>query len=183
MELTAEKRDTLIITATNMAGPIGDSKVEWEAKVSSNLRDLISMFDERSAQNRIIDQMTGPNTDKFVATIVGLEMEPSSKRILVGFACEVDKDHPDGVEYIRTERTDSSQEARDLANYISDELLGHRVVVYKELEVGKDQKTKFRVLRHVVDLGESNEDLDWDELEAIVIEEATKPREKAGSRR
>lgn len=181
MEMTEAKRESLILSAVGMAGPVGDSRTEWTGRVNTGIKDLLLMLGDRSDQRTIIDEMT-QDKNRFVGTIVGIELEKSSQRAVVGLYTGVTTKRPNGVETIRTNRLDSSQDARDLANYIAEELIGHRVLAFKYMEVDKnDSETKYRKLVHVVDLGESNEDIDIDELEDFVINEAR--RKKAGAGR
>lgn len=166
-QYTETERTSLITTAATMAGPVGESRAAWDAQVRRNIRDLIVMFGENSTENRIIDEMTSPDTKRFVGTVAGVDKERTSTRAIVGLATKPSEKNPSGVDLVRTERTDSSEEARAMANFIGSELIGHRVLVFVEI-VEMNNSNKVRILRHVVDLGEdTNPDLTDDRLDDI----------------
>ena len=86
----------------------------------------------------------------FTGTIQDVEKEESSTRALITLETRKSTHNPDGMEQVRTERTDSSEVARDLANAFY-EAIGHRVLLFVEVQKTNDGR-KVRVVQHFVDL-------------------------------
>lgn len=152
----------IIAQAVSMAGPMTnyESRADYDLQVDDNIRDLVVMFNERSDQNRLIDRLTGKGKDKvvqYIATVGGLAKEESSTRAVLTLISKPSADNEKGLEHLRTERTDSDPHARNMARYIGQELIGHRVLVFKEDQTftSKGKTLKMRTLIHIVDLGDN----------------------------
>lgn len=126
---------------------------EWNERFMDNVKIAYSLLDENSAASRLLDNLD--NATKFVANIVGGRLEKTSKRIVVELESKPSKSNPDGIEKIRTERTDTPA-GQAMKNKLKS-LVGHRVLVYKHLEQNtRDGQTeKYRTLIHVEDLGKA----------------------------
>ncbi|WAC50536.1 hypothetical protein [Frigoribacterium sp. SL97] len=62
-------------------------------------------------------------------------------------------DLPDGLEVIRTDRTDTGKDGLLMAKELTS-LVGHRILVHKVMETSaKNEKIKVRVIKHAKDLG------------------------------
>jgi len=100
--------------------------------------------------SRVSKQVTNLRAcDKpFPATVLGGKIEESSTRCLVRILAVKSKDGQ--PEEIRTDRTDSADGKAMLERVKA--LKGHKVLVFKQMETNNG--TDYRVLRHIVDLGE-----------------------------
>lgn len=154
--LTPEVRNQVILGAVQAAGPMGDDAQAWEDNVKSAARRLAVMLGDESPVSKVINAISG--SKKFVGTVEGVLKEASSTRAFVGIksASGPGKYNKSGYESARTDRTDSNEEGRQLANRINKQLIGHRVLFFVEMQEGKDE-TKYRTLVHVEDLGLDSE--------------------------
>lgn len=160
--LDADLRNQVIISAVQATGPIledgsGDKDlVGWEAEVKANARRLAVMLNDESPIAKLVSSITGAK--KFVGTVEGVLKEATSTRGFIGIksASGPGKFNKNGYEGVRTDRTDSSEEGRLLANRIAKTLIGHRVLFFVAMEKGKDD-TEYRTLVHIEDLGLDSE--------------------------
>jgi hypothetical protein len=140
-------RTQVILAAVGSAGPVGDDRAEWNAKVRDQAVSIAVMLGEQSSVSQALLKFT--NADKpFPAVIIGGRREASSTRIIVKLR------NKDGAEEeIRTDRTDTP-EGLAMSNIVRS-LKGHKVLVWKEIETFNSggKALKVRVLRHVEDLG------------------------------
>lgn len=144
-QLDASVRTQVILAAVGSAGPVGDSKAEWSAKVRAQAVTIAVMLGEHSSVSQALAAF-GRAEKPFPATILGGSKEASSTRVVVRF-----RNVSGEAEEIRTDRTDSP-EGLAMANVVRG-LVGHKVLIWKEIEEYNQGKGKVRVLRHVEDLG------------------------------
>jgi len=131
----------------------------YDQAVKANARDIKVMLSDRSAVNTQLaqlDKALGDGSDGkiFVGTIVGVAKETSSKRGLVTVHTGTERENrdlPAGQEQVRTDRTDNP-DGQAIAR-LAQRLVGHRVVLYVELEAIRGGSTKVRVVRHLEDKG------------------------------
>jgi hypothetical protein len=150
MALDAKERNDIILGAVAMTGPVGESQAEWDAKLKSNAKSLALMLNDNSDVARSIAMLA--DCKNFTGTILGVQKEASSTRGFIAFKTVESKFSPDGIEVARTERTDSNDEAKAFASRLRKELIGHRVLVWIEMQETKSGQ-KVRILQHVQDLG------------------------------
>jgi hypothetical protein len=170
MALDAKERNDIILGAVAMTGPVGESQSEWDAKLKSNAKSLALMLNDNSDVARSINMLA--DCKNFTGTILGVQKEASSTRGFIALKTVESKFSPDGIEVARTERTDSSDEAKAFASRLRTELTGHRVLVWVEMQETKGGQ-KVRILQHVQDLG-LDPDFDPEEGKRITIEKMTK---------
>lgn len=149
----------IVLTAIQSVGPVGDDRAEWEARVMEQIANVTVMAtSDRSDFVRQAESMKSAKT--FVGHVVGVRKEASSTRGIVTLFTATDRAKdgiPAGCEEARTERTDNAfglHTARRLR-----ELIGHKVLVWVEVETYGNGAGKVRVVRHVQDLGLSEEPL------------------------
>jgi len=131
----------LVTAAASLAGPA--ASVE---SITARAVDLALLAAPDSPVMATVDRVLAAS--RFVAVIRGVAVEDSSTRGLVKL--ETRKGDEVDTETIRTERTDGP-EGRAMVDRLRP-LIGHRVLVFKEVEDGGRDR-KYRLLVHVVDLG------------------------------
>lgn len=147
MSISDSDRQAIVLTAVGAAGP--SSTPDWEVQVATAAARITAMFSGGSMVSRAIEQVDA--STPFVATIVAVELERSSRRAVVTLRTKPGPHRPDGLEHARTERYDHplgkamARQARSL--------VGHHVVVWIEREATADGSRKVRVLRHLEDRG------------------------------
>jgi hypothetical protein len=147
METTT--KENIIVAAVIASGPQGDDPGEWRTRLGATIASITAMMDPDSDAMRIIDSVAGAKI--FPATIVKVEKEKSSTRGLVSLKTRPSDRNPDGVESARTERTDSER-GRAMARRLR-ALIGHKVLVYIDLQKMASGSSTVRVIAHVEDLG------------------------------
>ena len=109
-----ELRDArLILAGAIAAAGKAESSVVWKGRVHALIPEVAAMFGERS--NQISRAVSMLRATPFTAEFLGFDTEyltskgspDKSKRVQVRLAHGIDKRHPDGVQRIRTERTDT----------------------------------------------------------------------------
>jgi hypothetical protein len=140
----------------------------WKATVTSIALDLLGLADERSDLSKAILTIEGAADEtnkrfkRFTGAVLRVEKERSSTRGVVTFVAtkpttQESRDAinggnlPMGQEQFRTERTDNPV-GRAMARKMR-ALIGHRVLVYIDVEPTKGGGRGVRTVRHVVDLG------------------------------
>ncbi|MEJ7648609.1 MAG: hypothetical protein WKF57_06080 [Nakamurella sp.] len=154
---------TMIIAAAHaVAGPIAadaDPAVavkEQRARVIEAITDLaILADDDESWANKAINSVVGENVKRFSGVVVSVDKEKATTRGIVSLKTKVHPEYaPDGIEQVRTERTDDPVGLAMAKRLRS--LVGHKVLLRVEMEqfVNKaGSARKSRVVRHVQDLG------------------------------
>lgn len=160
--MDGQTRTAIIAAAYATAGPIGASDdpvaaaEEHRARVIEAIAEItVAATDEKSWANRAIDQVAGPDVKIFTGTVIKVTKEESTTRGIVHLRTRIHPEYaPDGIEQVRTERTDDPvglAMARRIRAF-----KGHRVIMWVEMEqfTNKQGSTrKSRVVRHVQDLG------------------------------
>jgi len=154
----------IVLAAINTAGPVGDDPGEWSGRVHFAAAQITAMCSPASSVAKVVGGVA--NAKVFSAIVRGITKEASSTRGLVTLQTQPSKFHPDGLEPARTERTDSAQ-GMAMARRIRS-LVGHRVLVWVEVEVINDGASKVRVVRWIEDLGAVPESSDGDAIDENV---------------
>jgi hypothetical protein len=159
-ELNDAARVNLVTGAAVVAGP-GASIPVIEALVV----DLALMAESDSPIMRRLVRIQ--EASRFVAELVDVEIEQSSTRAVLTLKTDdVTDKKPDGIEKMRTERTDQP-DGKSMWR-VALGLKGHRVLVFKELqEAGPDRKV--RVCIHLTDLGAPEKPEISDREEAVNV--------------
>jgi hypothetical protein len=146
-------RNNIIFGAVGMTGPIGESASDWNEQLVANAKHLTTLLAEGSNVAKTIDMLD--EAKKFIGTVLYVGKEKSSKRGFVVLKTNPTKLNPEGIETVRTEIVEGNEPVKKFANDLRLNMVGHRVLVYVEMQTGRDDPTrKFRILQHVSDLGE-----------------------------
>ena len=141
--------DQIVLAAVGAAGQVGDDRSAWLDRVTDLAAEITVLCSDRSRVARRVQSIA--NSKVFVADIVGGKLEASSTRGVVNLRTKPTAQHPDGLEQVRTERTDSRDGAEMWDRMKA--LKGHRVVLYVEVQEYAGGTGKVRVVQHVEDLG------------------------------
>lgn len=136
-----------------IAGAKPKTLTEWTAQLRRNFMHLALLMEDDSV---LVDDLETLDACRvFDADIVSVEREESSTRGLVTLKSAPSTFHPDGLEQVRTDRTDNPM-GRLMAKELY-ALTGHRVRVWVEkVPFGSGSKQgEVRVVRHFEDLGPS----------------------------
>ena len=145
MAIDEATRTQVILAAVGSAGPVGDDKAEWNQRVTDQAVTIAVMLGESSSVTKALEAFERAGKP-FPVTILGGRTEHSSTRVIVLFR------NKDGEnEEIRTDRTDGP-EGTAMSNIVR-ALVGHKVLLWKEVETYNGGQGKVRVIRHVEDLG------------------------------
>ena len=147
-ELDAASRVALVAGAATVAGPGASPSV-----IEATVVDLALMADPDSLVMKRLVRIQG--AQRFVAELVDVTIEQSSTRAVLTFpTTDLDR-HPNGLETMRTERTDQPDGMSMYRRALG--LKGHRVLVFKDLQDTNDPKKKVRICLHLIDLGMPDE--------------------------
>ncbi len=144
-QITTEQ---IVLTAVSAAGPVGDDRAGWLDRVSDLAAEITVLCSDRSRVARRVQGIA--NSKVFTATIVGGKLEASSTRGVVNLHTKATEQHPDGLEQVRTERTDTPDGMAMWSRIKA--LKDHRVVVWVEVQEYNGGQGKVRVVQHVEDL-------------------------------
>ena len=153
-------RTQIILAAVAAAGGVGDDMAEWTGRVEEMAATITTMVSPASRLSHTIDAVE--NSKVFRGAIVQIRRERSSTRGVLTLFTGTDRANKDaisgdalpaGCEQVRTARTDDPSGLR-MARRAQD-LIGHDVLVWVEIEEYNNGNGKLRVLRHVEDLGPS----------------------------
>ena len=137
---------SIIVAAVAAAGPKGSNDAAWKAKINDAIPHIAAMAHEGTRQWRIAEQVLGAAV--FVAEYVDHHVEDTSKRCLVHIDTgKPTKNYPDGIEPIRTHRTDNAQ-GKAMKARLDSLTKGDEIVVWKALEQNDSGDEKYRVLVH-----------------------------------
>lgn len=147
------KEEALTAAAMSITDP-DLSTSDYIHEVRNRAIDLIMLGRERIFE--VIERaMSNDEADKdfkmFTGIVDDVTLEQRSQRALVTLETQKSNWHPDGKEKARTERIDSSESARSLANALH-AAIGHRVLVFIEVKEKNDGTGKVRIIQHFVDL-------------------------------
>ena len=118
----------------------GRSDAAWKASINRAIPHIVAMLGEGSHQTKIATEVA--EAQVFTSVYLGYEIEESSTRAVVSLETRVTDDHPDGVEKMRTHRTDNDQgEAMKIRlNALKQ---GDPILVWKAMEkMGNDRKVR-----------------------------------------
>lgn len=141
-------RTQIILAAVNMTAQDGD-ETDWAARCRENAFRITALTNPASELSQAIEAMSSAKV--FSGVVTQLRKEASSTRAVVTLRTKPNDRHPDGLETVRTDRTDSIVGLR-MARRVRG-LVGHRVLVWVELEQMARGDNKVRVLRHIEDMG------------------------------
>ena len=144
-----EAVNEIVLAAVGAAGPVDDDRSAWMDRVCDLAAEITVLCSDRSRVARRVQAIT--NSKVFTASIVGGKLEASSTRGVVNLKTKPTQQHPDGLEQVRTERTDTPDGAAMWERLKS--LKGHRVVLWVEVQEYNGGQGKVRVVQHVEDLG------------------------------
>jgi hypothetical protein len=142
----------IVLAAVGAAGPVGDDRSGWLDRVSDLAAEITVMCSDRSRVARRVQGIA--NSKVFTATIVGGKLESSSTRGVINLRTKATEQHPDGLEQVRTERTDTPDGAAMWSRIKA--LKDRRVVVWVEVQEYNGGQGKVRVVQHVEDLDAAN---------------------------
>jgi hypothetical protein len=143
-------RTQIVLAAVSAAGPADPADTAgWQARVADMAAAITAACQPGSQISKVVEQVAASKT--FVATVVKVTREPSSTRGIVTLRTTPNEHHPDGIETARTERTDNPI-GRSMARRLV-KLVGHRVLLWVEVETIGNGSRKSRVIRHVEDMG------------------------------
>lgn len=149
-ELDSSARVALVAGAATVAGPGASASV-----IEGLVVDLALMADEDSLIMKRLVKIT--DAPRFVAELVDVKIEQSSTRAILSLKTDdITEKKPDGIETMRTERTDQPDGMSMYRRALS--LKGHRVLVFKFIDTaGNDATKKVRICLHLIDLGMPDE--------------------------
>jgi hypothetical protein len=148
-ELDAASRVALVAGAATVAGPGASPSV-----IEATVVDLALMADPDSLIMKRLVRIQG--AQRFVAELVDVTIEQSSTRALLKLKTDdVTDKKPDGIESMRTERTDQPDGISMYRRALG--LKDHRVLVFKEVQPTADPNKKVRICLHLIDLGMPDE--------------------------
>lgn len=159
MSIDTTTKQSIILGAVGMTGPVGESSSEWDARLMGNVKRLTTLLSDGSSAAKTIDMLA--EAKKFVGTIAYVGKEKTSKRGFVVIKTGTDRDEH-GLETVRTEIVEGNESVKAFAKDLRENMIGHRVVLYVEMQTGKTADRKFRILQHVEDLGEDTSITDED---------------------
>jgi len=134
----------VVMAAIAAAGPRGDNDYLWKQKVNENIPYVVAMMGENSRQRIIANQTL--DAQVFVATYRGYEVEKSSTRCLVQLETRPTARRPDGIEPIRSHRTDNPQ-GKAMQRRLDELKDGDEILVWKAMEATSTDM-KVRILVH-----------------------------------
>jgi hypothetical protein len=147
-----EDNNQIIIAAINATGAQGEDLAAWRLRVIENAASFAAMLSPSSDVSKAVASVL--NSKVFTGTVLSVEKEKSSTRGLATLKTRVSEHSPDGTETVRTECTDSEY-GRSMARRLRS-LIGHKVIVWVEVQTMSNSTNKVRVVSHVEDLGEDD---------------------------
>lgn len=161
-------RTSIIIAAVTAAGPVPAlldedgrpvlntrnkpvlDRAAWSLSVEQLATTITALTAPTSSLSKVVNAVAEAKV--FTGTVLGCKKESSSTRGIVTLKTRVSDHHPDGTEVARTERTDNPA-GKAMAQMFRNDLVGHKVVVWVQVEQMAGSTNKVRVIRHVEDLG------------------------------
>lgn len=141
----------LVVAAASAAAGRMDNK--WRSRVMELIPPIAAAMSESSREMKAALEVLEASV--FTATFVGFEVEASSTRCLVRLDTgRPSKNYPDGIEPIRSHRTDNPQ-GKAMQQKLERLKPGDRVLVWRAMdEIADGQKA--RLLAHIQYLGGSD---------------------------
>lgn len=160
-DLAEMRRSALIASAISVVGPRED-KESFQDYSDAVLDAALEIIDiSHSPAGNDIGHLMVPDIRRYRAKVLKFERDPVKPgkewltRALLTLGVKPTKYAKDGTETIRTERTDFWDGSGKRVAKLGKSLVGHDVIVW----VAPDgEEGAFRVLRHIQDLGESEDD-------------------------
>ena len=149
-------KNAIVIAAVGAAGPVGDDRAAWSDRVEEMAASITAMTTPNSDVMKVVDSVS--NAKVFTAVLLAITKEKSSTRGLLTLKTRVSEHAPDGTEQARTERTDTRAGLAMARRCRA--LVGHHVLVWVEVQTMKNSTNKVRVIVHIEDLGEAEEEAD-----------------------
>jgi len=153
IELTDSLKAQIVLSAFGAAGPgaTDDQVVQQVSRITAFLQDgspALNAFDRAAQRAENTTQVKG-----FQGDVLFVDLEASSNRPIVFLRTQPSEHHPDGIEVVRLDRTDSAdgERVRELAKHATN-LIGHRVGVTVAVE--KANGKNVRILRALEDRGQ-----------------------------
>ena len=147
--MSETNRSAVILAAVNASG-VNDG-ADYMQRVIQNAKQISLLLADRSPVNKAITQLEASKV--FAANVVATKREKSSNRVVVELETKPSTHHLDGKEAARTERIDNPI-GLDVATRCKN-LIGHRVLIWVEVEEYNNGTGKVRIVRHVEDRGEA----------------------------
>lgn len=125
----------LIAQAASMTPPRADYEnyFDWRFDFEQNLREITLLTREGRYRNTV-EMLLSPETVAFWGTLRGIAFHENSKRYLVQIESEDAQTKEIQVQYIKTERTDTSN--GDAIAELVENNIGHRARIWKHTEDG-----------------------------------------------
>ena len=134
----------VIMAAIAAAGDSKGNEAAWKGRINQAIPHVAAMMGEKSRQRRIAEEVL--DAQVFVATYRGYEVEASSTRCVVQLQTQPSQRRPDGIEPIRSHRTDNAQ-GKHMMERLNDLKDGDDILVWKAME-STSADTKVRILVH-----------------------------------
>lgn len=143
-------RTSVVAAAVVAAGPVTgyDGEDAWQHQVHANAVSIAVMASDTSQIARSIQSVE--NAKVFSGTVMQVRKEHSSTRGVITLHTDTDRTKdgvPEGCESVRTDRTDNPL-GLAMARRVKS-LVGHRVLVWVEIEEFNGGQGKVRVVKHV----------------------------------
>lgn len=147
--MTEINREQIILAAYNATGPAreGEDSAQHGDRLVNVATEIYLAFEDRSPISKHLANLAESTAFTAVLLKGGREPETGRGKLIL----QTKSGDETKQEDIRTDFLNTSDGRRvfDLAKTMK----GHRVLVYKQMEMSKDKTKKFRVVRHLVDLG------------------------------
>ncbi|GAA4924293.1 hypothetical protein [Nesterenkonia rhizosphaerae] len=160
----------LISAAYVLTGPKSEYKnfTQWREEFNLNLRD-IGIAARETSNRMLVDKLLDMENLKrpFWAVVRGVLFHEGSQRYIVQLETEDRASAEIKIEYIATERVDGSGNGKFLGEWLSNDLLDHRIRVHKY--VGARDKKKYKEILHIEPGGKA-EELSQDEIDDLTAE-------------
>lgn len=133
------------LAAINAVGPINGRPIDqWQAAVGEMASTIYVMLGDSSSLMKRLNDLASSKT--FRGQLHSLKYEDSSTRYIVTLKTQASKDYPDGLEPLRTDRTDKPG-GKSMADALKGLEIGTELLVWKQMEpMGNGRSV--RVIRH-----------------------------------
>lgn len=137
----------IIAAAVAAAGPIGNNEGAWKAKVNAAIPHITSMLNDGSRQWKTALEVLEAHV--FTGQYVRHEIEESSTRVMLYVDVGRPSDNfPDGIESIRTHRTDN-RAGKDMLARLEKLSPGDELVLWRAMESIEGTNKSVRTLVHL----------------------------------
>lgn len=174
IEITDSLKAQIILAAVGAAGPgAGDDQiVQQVSRITGFLQEgsaALNAFERMAKRAENTTQVKG-----FQGDVLHVDLENSSNRPVVFLRTAPSEHHPDGIEMVRMDRTDSADggSVKALAKRATG-LIGHRVGVSVAIE--KANGKNVRILRSIEDRGVAPDLAGYDVTNGFTLIDWTEP--------